>query len=92
MLATTRPSTHTLSFVAPRGDGGRNFWAPERSGDSEEDHALGRAYAAEFLEWLEVHRNSVMVGSIVRAMVAGGVMGAVEAGFCHRLGMELMQP
>jgi hypothetical protein len=89
MLAITRPATHVLTFVMPE-EGRTEFWRPYRTGDWATDYERGRAYALEFIEWVSMTGNPLVFGSIMRAIAAGGIYGAVEAGFCQKVGIELI--
>lgn len=75
----------SLSFINQLGE-----WEPDRGGDYETQNARGRAYAVEVLEVIQNTRNPAIFGSCVRAIAGAGIYGAVEIGFCHRLGVELL--
>jgi hypothetical protein len=85
MLAKIEPEVSGLSFVS---DG--NFWSPDRSGTYVEGNARGRVYADELLAKIRDEQDPTIFGSVIRAMSAGGTYGAVEIGFCGRIGIELI--
>lgn len=78
-----------LSFIRYNGDGTKDFWVPERSGDYATDAAAGKRYGREFGEYIRETRNPVIYKSICRAMFDGGVWGPVEIGFCTEIGIFL---
>lgn len=82
-------ATADLPFVQ-HNDDRINFWAPERDGDYALVNARGRDYAEALLRVIRETQNPTIFGSVIRAIVAGGVYGPVEIGFCHALGVELV--
>lgn len=78
-----------LSFTTWN-DATRCWWTPERSDDYGHACAMGREYAAEFVLHCKQlggrEEAGLMFNRIMAAMVAGGVFGGVEVGFCHAIG------
>jgi hypothetical protein len=88
-IQTQQPAAASLSFVTLTGDK-VDFWAPERSGDYETDNAAGRRHAEALMRLIRETDNPTIYGSVVRAMTLHGTYGAVEIGFCSRIGIELI--
>ena len=78
-----------LSFVRYNGDGTKDFWVPERSGDYATDTAAGKRYGLEFWDYIQETRNPTIYKSICQAMYDSGVWGPVEIGFCTEIGVFL---
>jgi len=90
MLTTTKPVVLRLSFVEQTASEAVAFWEPDRSGEYEVACARGRDYADELLSYIRDEQNPTIFGSVVRAITAGGIYGAVEIGFCNRIGIQLL--
>ena len=66
------------------------LWQPDRTGNYGKDCETGRAAADSLLQTIEETQNPCLFGTVVRAMVEGGVFGGVEAGFCSVIGIKLI--
>jgi len=77
-----------LSFVYQDGTS-TCFWRPDRDGEYAEQNARGRAYALELQCFMHASGNAQLFGSVIRAIVGGGIYGAVEIGFCSIIGSQL---
>ena len=86
---STGTSDVHLSFMGRTADGARSFWLPKKSGDYVIDCATGRKAAIELCDYMLANDNPVLLGSVMRDMVAGGEFGGVEAGFCSEIAIQL---
>jgi hypothetical protein len=61
-------------------------WLPARSGDYAADCNAGRTLADELCRIIIGSDNPALFGTVARAIVESGQFGAVEVGFCARIG------
>lgn len=81
---------HALPFVSSRTTR-VNYWKVDRTGDYAANCARGRAYAEALLSHIQEAKNPVILGSVMKAMIAAGVYEGVEIGFCAHLGIALVR-
>lgn len=65
-------------------------WSPETTGDYSKDAQTGRDCADELISMIERTENPCLFGTVVRGIVESGVYGAVEIGFCSKIGIHLI--
>ncbi|MCC6948841.1 MAG: hypothetical protein IT539_13820 [Bradyrhizobiaceae bacterium] len=82
--ATDRPDLPDLPFISQKA-GDLNYWDVSPSDDYETDVGLGALYARLALEAVKQSEDGVLLAMVLRDMVMGGTVGAMEMGFIAAL-------
>jgi hypothetical protein len=73
-----------LSFVECR-ENSVDTWEVKRTGIFIADTAIGRNYADDLILEMARSGNTAALGHVFQGMLAKGVYGAIEIGFCQRI-------